>query len=650
MIGAVLAGKYRIEKKLGEGAFGVVYSARDQNLDRTVAVKIMRASQEETLATDRSKLEWRSLALLNHPNIVTVFDSGHFDGFPYAVMEYVDGVVLYDLANRTLLSSREICQIAREVCKALAYAHEKGVVHRDLTLKNIMVDARGDGEWGVKVVDFGLVKMLESGIQTAGRDLLGTPAYMSPEQVTCGPIDGRTDIFSFGVGLFRLLQGHYPFEAEHPTAVMYQIVNEPEIIFDQDLDPGLQKIIRRCLEKDPDRRYQDFSSLLSDLDDFERDCAPASVRKRTVPPVTAALERRGSRLNPYLHRVMIRNDANFYGREREIRKIYSRLDAPHPQSISIVGDRRIGKSSLLNYLYQRSQRKAHMQNYRTAIFAYLDFQGRTDFTVPKFIDFLFNVFSYDTEAAKSKITGDRTLEQLREAVHALHGDGRRVIVLIDEFESITRNPNFDTSFFSFLRSIANNYRVAYVTSSCDELQHVCHNQDISESPFFNIFSNLPLLPFTRDEALELIREPSAREGVPLEPYADRILSLSGLFPLYIQIACSAVFENLIEDEAADPDWDWVERIFKDEAYPHFEFTWEAMTEIERKNLTRFAEGRRISRKYEFVNERLQRRGYLMAGANGPVVFSTSFRDFILSRGKTRSRKKFDLGRLFGRGD
>lgn len=650
MIGVVLADKYRIDKKLGSGSFGTVYRAQDLNLGRQVAIKILRAPKEGTSSPDRSKLEWRSLALLDHPNIVTVFDSGIFEGCPYAVMEFVEGVSLYQLASQAVLPQGEVCQLAHEVCKAMAYAHDKGVVHRDLTLKNIMVTSQGEDNWGVKVVDFGLVKMLGSGIQTAGRDQLGTPAYMAPEQVNCGPIDGRTDIFSFGVCLYRLLQGHFPFEAEHPTAVMYLIVNESEITFDHEIDPRLQKIVRQCLEKDPERRYQDFLSLLSDLKDFERECTPEAPERKGLSPITVTLGERGSKPNPYLNRVMIRNEAHFYGREREIRKVYSRLDAPHPQSISIVGDRRIGKSSLLNYIYQRSQRKVHMQNYRSAIFVYLDFQGRGDFTVPKFIDFLFNAFSYDTGAVESKITGERTLEQLREAVQALHRDGRRVIVLIDEFESITRNPNFDTSFFSFLRSIANNYRVAYVTSSCDELQHVCHNQDVSDSPFFNIFSNLPLLPFTKNESMKLICEPSAAEGVPLEPFADQILSLSGHFPLFIQIACSCVFENLIENDMKGPDWSRINRMFKDEALPHFEFSWEHLTGAERENLTRFAEGRKISRKYEFVNEGLSRRGYLKETVEGWRLFSTVFQDFVVHRNHAQIEKGFSLARLFRRGN
>jgi serine/threonine-protein kinase len=331
-----------------------------------------------------------------------------------------------------------------------------------------------------------------------------------------------------------------------------------------------------------------------------------------------------------------------------VRKIYSRLDAPHPQSISIVGDRRIGKSSLLNYIYLRKNRKKQMQNYANAIFVYLDFQGSADFTIPRFIDFLFNVFRYETGSGSQYVRGTKDLDLLRDAVQELHEKGRRIIVLMDEFESITRNPNFDEGFFSFLRALANNYRVAYVTSSCDELQRMCHNQDISDSPFFNIFSNLPLRPFTHEAALDLIRVPSETEGVPLAAHAERILALAGHFPLYLQIACSCAFEQMIENQETAPDWGRIATAFEDEVAPHYQFVWERMEEPEKENLLRLAQGRKISRRYEFVNENLARRGYLDAGDGGYRIFSDSFARYVARQGRGGKKGSF-LRSLLGRG-
>ncbi len=296
---------------------------------------------------------------------------------------------------------------------------------------------------------------------------------------------------------------------------------------------------------------------------------------------------RGPR-NPYLNRVMIKDPDDFYGRQKEIKRIYSRLDAPRPQSVSLVGERRMGKSSLLNYLYHRRNRRLLMENHRETVFLYMDFQRVHDVDVEKFIDIVFSMVNYELGQEISTTRKGRSLEMLNAAIEKLDKKGMRVIVLMDEFDAITNNPRFDMQFFSFLRYLANNYRVAYVTSSHSDLQQMCHDKDIADSPFFNIFSTLQLRPFARDEALALIRTPSEQEGIPLEPYTDQILTLSGYFPLFIQIACSSVYEALAEAPGKAPDWEEVDRVFTDEATPHYAFVWERMDERARENLRRIA--------------------------------------------------------------
>ncbi|MEJ2722764.1 MAG: ATP-binding protein, partial [bacterium] len=356
-----------------------------------------------------------------------------------------------------------------------------------------------------------------------------------------------------------------------------------------------------------------------------------------------------SKRNPYLNRVMITHRSDFFGRQKEVRKIYSRLDAPHPQSISIVGERRIGKSSLLNYIFHPKNRKANMANHENAIFAYLDFQRNVDFDVPKFIDFLFNMFSYDKKAESRYAARKRSLDELKNVVEELHGQGKRMIILMDEFESITRNERFDERFFSFLRSLANSYQVAYVTSSHDELQMMCHNKDISDSPFFNIFSSMPLRTFDHTEALELISAPSRREGVPLEGYADRIIDLAGYFPFYLQVACSNVFEHMVDNPKGEPDWPQIAASFTDEVYPHYSFVWERMDEPARESLQQLAAGKSTGKKYDYINEDLVRRGYLRE-SDGKLVFSSSvWRQFVVKEGRGSGQKRSFLGSLFGRG-
>jgi serine/threonine-protein kinase len=219
---------------------------------------------------------------------------------------------------------------------------------------------------------------------------------------------------------------------------------------------------------------------------------------------------------------------------------------------------------------------------------------------------------------------------------------------MDEFDAITTNPNFDMQFFSFLRFLANNFKVAYVTSSMHDLQQMCHDKEIADSPFFNIFSNLPLRPFSREEATELITLPSEHEGIPLAGHADRILELSGLFPLFIQMACSNAFENIIENDGGEPDWDQVTRSFVDEVTPHYSFVWESMDDNTRSNVVRIASGKAVDKKFHHVSEKLRRLGYLVDVDGRTSIFSRTFADFVLENAGATSSKKSFWGKLMGR--
>src|SRR5262245_34217057 len=203
--------------------------------------------------------------------------------------------------------------------------------------------------------------------------------------------------------------------------------------------------------------------------------------------------------NPYLNRVAIKDPAQFFGRAREVSKIFSRIGASRPQSISVVGERRIGKSSLLNFINHPEVRKRFLDPPDSYTFAFIDLQQKRRLTLIEFFKELFELLAKDT--------GDKSLAKLQPSFDALRGvlegfrrDGRKLVVLFDEFDAITTNHAFDLEFYSFLRSIANNYDVAYVTSSARDLQELCHTQLIADSPFFNIFTNVFLRAFSRGEA------------------------------------------------------------------------------------------------------------------------------------------------------
>jgi serine/threonine protein kinase len=648
MIGTILQDRYQIERRIGRGGFAQVYRGFDTKLKRPVAVKVLDEAGDMARVKTRFLREAESMAKCNHPNIAAVYDYAEHNNQPYMVMEYIDGPTLLDLVEKSPLTPRQTCAIALQVCRGMSYAHKNGVIHRDLTLRNVMVVQGADEIPLVKILDFGLAKILHEQAETTGKSMVGTPYYMAPEQIKDETIDGRVDIFAFGVGLHRLINGRFPFHAEHPTALMYLILNESDVSFADAVPDGMRRIILRCLEKDRDARASSFDELIPLIEEMERQYRGLVDGGQTSVIETRGLARRTSKRNPYLNRAMIKRPAEFFGRTKEVRKIYSRLDAPDPQSISVVGDRRIGKSSLLNYIYHPKNRKQHMQNNDNAVFAYLDFQSDAAFDVPKFIDFLFNMFTLECKGTHDFAGRARTLDELRAVVQELHDAGKRIVILMDEFESITRNPKFEKQFFSFLRSLGNNYKVAYVTSSSEDLQQMCYDKDIADSPFFNIFGKLPLRPFTREEAVELVTAPSKAEGVPLEAYADEIIGLAGLFPLYLQIGCSTVFEYLVENEGAGPNWDEIRRGFMDEVEQHYRFVWERMDEAARGNLARVAAGKPVSKEYGFVNEELERRGYLVQSGKGLGLFSSSFKDFVLHETENTGKKRGFLGAIFGR--
>jgi serine/threonine protein kinase len=267
------AGRYEILGELGRGAMGVVYRAVDPVIGRNVAVKTIRLTEEVTGLTrpellSRFQTEARAAGLLTHPNIVVVYDAGEEDGLYYITMELVVGKsmqAIFDSGESFPVS--RILRILEQTCAALQFAHECNIVHRDIKPANLMLTADDT----VKVTDFGTAKILQFGTVQQTTHVMGTPSYMSPEQVKGRPIDGRTDIFSLGVVLYEMLTGEKPFPGQSITTVIYKIVNEeptPPRQLNPSIHPGLSDIVMRALAKDPDVRYQSCRELLDDLRNY----------------------------------------------------------------------------------------------------------------------------------------------------------------------------------------------------------------------------------------------------------------------------------------------------------------------------------------------------------------------------------------------
>jgi serine/threonine-protein kinase len=278
------AGRYQIVGELGRGSMGVVYRGFDPVIGRTVAIKTMLpeglSPQEFQEYKTRFQREAMAAGILAHPNIITVYDFGEDNGVLYLAMEFLEGKSLEKIVQeQTVLPIETILPIYDQVCSALDHAHRNKIVHRDIKPANIMILQNGL----VKVTDFGIAKMMAMGMTQAGQ-ILGTPNYMSPEQVKGRQIDGRSDIFALGVILYELSTGEKPFGGQNITTVIYKIINEnpiPPRELDASIHAGLSYVINKALAKNIDERYQTCRELAEDLRNY-KNLGGAMVGQGTV--------------------------------------------------------------------------------------------------------------------------------------------------------------------------------------------------------------------------------------------------------------------------------------------------------------------------------------------------------------------------------
>src|SRR5256884_828794 len=308
-------GRYEIRSKIGAGGMGEVYLAQDTKLDRKVALKILPAE----VAADRNRMERfvreaKAAAALNHPNIAHVYEIGEHDGTNFIAMEFIDGLTLRELI-RNDTDLRKLLRHLQHAAEGLAKAHAAGIVHRDLKPDNIMVTRDGHA----KVLDFGLAKLIEPpqpiGTRASGSSevatallaqpsspgtVMGTVGYMSPEQAQgkTNEIDQRSDIFSFGCILFEAVTGQKPFAGKNTLDSLHNIVHAPTPNV-KELNPAapdeLQRIVRRCLAKDPDKRYQSIKDVAIELEELQQDCQASTQRDFSVATSTSGLPASKSR-------------------------------------------------------------------------------------------------------------------------------------------------------------------------------------------------------------------------------------------------------------------------------------------------------------------------------------------------------------------
>jgi serine/threonine-protein kinase len=264
-----MLGRYKVLKELGRGAMGVVYLGKDPKIQRFVAIKTMRLDEiddDEKLKDFKARFfrEAESTGRMSHPNIVTIYDAGEEQNLGFIAMELLEGTPLKQYARKpNLLPPKDVLSTLATVADALEYAHQQGVVHRDIKPANIMITK----DQTVKVMDFGIAKMASSN-KTQTDIVLGTPTYMSPEQIAGKKVDGRSDIFSLGVVLFELLAGQPPFTADNLSALLFTITHNPHPAihsFRKDLSPMVQEILDRALQKELPQRYRRAGEFAQDL-------------------------------------------------------------------------------------------------------------------------------------------------------------------------------------------------------------------------------------------------------------------------------------------------------------------------------------------------------------------------------------------------
>ena len=289
-IGPTSVGRYEIKGLIAQGGMGDLYLARDPNTSRFVALKLLNANLDSSDLRERFEREARALASLNHPNIIHIYDYGDFQGSPFIVMEYVRGETLAEKIKRQApLSVGHKLTLMTELCAGLAHAHHAGIIHRDVKPANLMVTQDGR----LKILDFGIARVAGSNLTRAGTALtlvnmqVGTPGYMSPEQVQGGEIDHRTDVFAAGAVCYELLAYREAFPGASTREVEHKVMRTqpaPLAPLLPNLDPGIGAIVTRALAKDRKKRYQDIAELREALERYRAKLGTSDALLLPPPP------------------------------------------------------------------------------------------------------------------------------------------------------------------------------------------------------------------------------------------------------------------------------------------------------------------------------------------------------------------------------
>lgn len=339
--------------------------------------------------------------------------------------------------------------------------------------------------------------------------------------------------------------------------------------------------------------------------------------------------------NPYLGRTTITDPDDFFGRREEIENIYERIKSKVPQSVAVVGERKMGKSSLLYYIYHEKDK--YLNNPEKYIFIFIDIQGVTINSRDEFFKVLLKRLR-ENENLREIIVEDKgnDHENVKETVSKLDGDGYKLILFLDEFDLLLQKGSIPPELYENLRALANRYAIAYITATVKSPTELTKEYG---SPFFNIFTGENIEAFSRDEALELIEVPSAREGVPFsEEDVEFVFEIAGSHPYFIQIACSILFGYKTKKERLD--YKKIREKFLNESRFQFEHIWKYINKKEKEVLLKLAKSKPVGKRGNYILVDLRRKGYVSKKGKGYEIFSSVFKDFVAER-KDKNEKKHE---------
>jgi serine/threonine protein kinase len=591
LIGQTL-GQYQIIEQVGIGGMAVVFRAYQPSLKRDVALKVLQPQGfGRAVNLDRFIQEAQAIGNLHHPNILPVYDAGQDQGYAYIAMRYVpQAVTLADLMSNPL-DTVQILDLTEQIAAALDHAHQFGIIHRDVKPGNILLD----GNW-VLLSDFGLAKIMHLPSKlTDSSGVMGTPAYMSPEQARGHALDHRTDIYALGIILFEMLTGQVPHNADTPLAILLKRINEPmprPRQIQPNLSEAVEQVLLKSLAPNPIHRFESAGALYTALKTAlaKQSSRKASAKKgqpvlKPPPPrppergtpaqITPrfSLQSLDSASNPFFYGGAVPSHL-FYGRQELLAAIVQRVGGRTAQSISMVGQQRMGKTSVFNYLKARANQL--FPSDLSLIIIYLDLSKGYCHTQAGLMRALRRELTRAWREPWSP-NDDDDLSAFDFALEDLQAENIRLLLCLDQLEHLTERAQEFDAVLEDWRACGSLGQMAMLTASTQPLADLCMAGGLV-SPFYNIFNQRWLGLLSAAEWHKLV-------GDHLEATPDDLVFIdqaAGGHPFFTQMAASHLWE--IKRKGQKMNYRTLYQELRRECETHLQHLWRKLSAVEQAAL------------------------------------------------------------------